>query len=268
MIAIAHAQEPTSTEEKTYRLIEAYRLAHNHEHTQYKKLASCYYDLYSFYDDDGGTWNMQALHDHLEDLIRQGGKDKLHHIVQSATQPQTKQNRSAALVKWLRLWGAKNKWYMLSAIADSNGKMVVEKGECARLLQSHWKPVFTRQSIDAQSAATFLRKYRANAEPADLDWIVNFDDFDRIIPSRSHSAPGPDGISYVLWVASPKRIRETLYNLYVHLLQGGALPDGFNHAYLIFLAKCVGENDSTELTRDPASTRLLSLSNTDAKINC
>jgi len=128
VIAIAHAQEPTSTEEKTYRLIKAYRLAHNRDHTQYKKLASCYHDLYSFYDDDGGIWNMQALHDHLEALIRQDGEDKLHHIVQSASQPQTKQNRSAALVKWLRLWGAKNKRYMLSAISDSTGKVVHEKG--------------------------------------------------------------------------------------------------------------------------------------------
>ena len=176
VIAIAHAQEPTSTGEKTYRLIKAYRLAHNRDHTQYKKLASCYHDLYSFYDDDGGIWNMQALHDHLEALIRQDGEDKLHHIVQSASQPQTKQNRSAALVKWLRLWGAKNKRYMLSAISDSNGRVVYEIGECAQLLQSHWEPVFTRQGIDAQAAATFLRKYHSNAEPADLDWIINFDD--------------------------------------------------------------------------------------------
>lgn len=99
-----------------------------------------------------------------------------------------------------------------------------------------------------------------------IDWKLTYDQFEAMIARMVDSAPGPDGLPYAVWRCSPEPFRKLLYAMYCAWLDGAALSDGFNHAYLALIAKGDDEQDADLVSRAPEDTRPLSLSNTDAKI--
>ena len=97
-------------------------------------------------------------------------------------------------------------------------------------------------------------------------WAISFDDFDRLLRRMKDSAPGPDGIPYSAWAHSSSEVRKWLFEAYLRWIQGSALPEKFNHSYLVFLPKGEEDNDAIGISRTPANTRPLNLGNTCAKL--
>jgi hypothetical protein len=102
--------------------------------------------------------------------------------------------------------------------------------------------------------------------PAIASWNLSFVEFDGVLKYMSDSAPGPDGIPYSAWAKSSKSVRSWLHEAYTRWIEGAVLPEGFNHSFMVFLAKGEEDGDAVGISRTPACTRPLTLSNTRAKI--
>ena len=100
----------------------------------------------------------------------------------------------------------------------------------------------------------------------DICWQLDFDEFTQIVRASKNTSPGPDGVPYSYWAKAPLEIIRVLFNLFIHLLNGGSLPVGFTDSFMVFIHKKVQKQDYIKLVRSAGDTRTLSLSNTDEKI--
>ena len=98
-------------------------------------------------------------------------------------------------------------------------------------------------------------------------WEFLWDDFLETLKHIESSAPGPDGYDYLFWIRAPLSIKTVLFQLVIHVINGGSVAEDFNHAIMVFIQKDKRAEDTRSfVSRTPKQTRTLSLSNTDAKI--
>jgi hypothetical protein len=128
-----------------------------------------------------------------------------------------------------------------------------------------WEPIFAAKVFDPVAAAFFAHNVHYTSLPN--TWVCNYVKFVSILSSRRVSAPGPDGLSHSFCAFAPPSVHKVLYDLYLHMLNLGTLPDGFNHALFIFIPKGEhGDDLPHSVSRAAGQMRPLSLSNADSKI--
>ena len=108
----------------------------------------------------------------------------------------------------------------------------------AQSLAHHWAGVFFPKQIDDNKARSLLARFSSRLD-GDLDWSVTYEQFLVCLSTLNpNGAPGPDGIPVSYWQAAPSECKEALYNFIYNLADGTTpLPDDFNHAFMVFLAK-------------------------------
>ncbi len=79
------------------------------------------------------------------------------------------------------------------------------------------------------------------------------------------SAPGPDGIPYSAWRTAGPAFYDIMFSAFSSFISGACLPEGFNACNLAFIPKGDDPHDDRLVARTPATTRPISLSNTDNK---
>eukprot|EP00959_Pyramimonas_sp_CCMP1952_P394672 8269132-Pyramimonas_sp.AAC.1 len=87
-----------------------------------------------------------------------------------------------------------------------------------------------------------------------------------LVLRKKDSCPGVDGIPYSVWKAGGGIAIDALYQLYLSGLQFGSFPAEFNSSLAAFLPKGDIEVTQPGQVKPPASTRPLTLSNTDNKL--
>lgn len=152
----------------------------------------------------------------------------------------------------------------ISAIIDPSDSTHHDSESAAKILCDYWSDIFTEKLTDERKAFNILQQF-ALPYP-DTNFYPDFKSFDTTINCTNNSAPGPDGIPYIAWRASPVWVRQLLYRAFIHLMSGRNLPEDFNHAFLWLLPKGDDPADSRRCLRHPRDTRPLSGSNTDGKI--
>jgi hypothetical protein len=149
-------------------------------------------------------------------------------------------------------------------IVDSNGLPAQSLDEARRLLLHHWQPVFAEHAIfDAD--VTILSEHIQQA-PNNIEWEVNKDEFSSLLKHMRDSAPGPDGVPYSALQAAGAIAVDVLYEAYLELLAGSAMPTALNTSHMVFLPKCEVEDDAIQVRRQASATRPLSLGCTSAKL--
>ena len=95
---------------------------------------------------------------------------------------------------------------------------------------------------------------------------MSFEHFCDRLFKRRDTGVGPDMVPDSAWRSSPSCFYETLYAAYLGLL-GRDLPDDkFNLAFMNFIEKGDGDDDTpSSVIRTPGAVRPISLSNTDNK---
>ena len=79
---------------------------------------------------------------------------------------------------------------------------------------------------------------------ADPDlWIPNGDEIKKVIKNAPKSAPGPGGIPFTAFKnsAGPSALVLKWMLQHMFFVGGGALPPGFNHAWLAMLPQKAGQ---------------------------
>ena len=99
----------------------------------------------------------------------------------------------------------------------------------------------------------------------DIEWVVSWEQFDQMSSSRLDTGSSPDGIPYSFWNNCPPEWKRQIYNVYLHLLGGGAPDVDFNVSRIAFPPKGKEIDDTRQLIRTPNKTRPITLSNTDSK---
>ena len=170
------------------------------------------------------------------------------------------------LALWLSQWSLKRRRKSLQVARDKDGQIIEDPERASAVFCSYWKNVFSEKTIDEVLAHSFLRDF-ARPLPSDVTWTLPFEQFDDVIKRCRDSAAGPDGLPYSAWFHAPVEFRQTLYTLYVSLLETDLQPEPcFNNAWLVLLPKGQDESDEAVISRGPGETRPLSVSNTDCKI--
>jgi hypothetical protein len=235
-----------------------YRFAKKGEQTKFSKLAMKFSPLAGFFQD--GIFDYEKLHEFLaEKVLAKAGAT----LVDVHNCPTAKSQDG--LIRWMRLWGVRSKKFGVTAISDASGNIPDSAQGSVNNLINHWAPVFSSNEFSLEAAQFFVRQ--VNYTPLPLSWVCDKDRFLKIFLSRRVSAPGPDGLSHSFWAAAPPAFQDVLFNLYLHLLNLGSLPDGFNHALFVFIPKAEQDEDCPHyLIRTASAMRPLSLSNADAKL--
>jgi hypothetical protein len=125
--------------------------------------------------------------------------------------------------------------------------------------------IFAAKIVDLPTATFFSQNI--DYSPLPHSWVCSHDKFVEIFLSRRVSAPGPDGFSRSFWAFVPVAVHQVLYDLYLHLLDLGSLPLGFNHPLFAFIPQAeLAEDLPFSIVRPASLMRPLSLSNADSKI--
>jgi hypothetical protein len=141
----------------------------------------------------------------------------------------------------------------------------------ADLLAGHWGPVFAAKSIEAEAALPIMQF--TQVVPPGLSWAIDREGFHEVMAKPRDSAPGPDGIPFGAWRAAGPAFYDIMFAAFSSFMSGACLPEGFNECNLAFIPQGDDPNDSLLVARTPATTRPISLSNTDNKyfalaLNC
>lgn len=215
----------------------------------------------------GYVSDVAGLCAHIAELSRVSIKEQSDELAQVADMPEYKrQARIRSLVSRASLWGPHSKRVCISSITDEQGNPAGSAEESASRLRDHWTPVFARKPIDHEAADALLQHVRQ--VPGDIEWRLTLEKFGAIVAATHDTAPGPDGLPYSAWKHAGSAPLRVLYDVYLHLLDTGELPTGFNHSILTFIPKgpSPGDDNDDDLSRSPKQTRPLSLGSTDNKI--
>ena len=175
----------------------------------------------------------------------------------------------------------------LKAMRTPDGRVTVDPGEMAAVLQDHWGTTFSARSIHEDKLQAWLsevfpdggqgRTVTGLPEPTSARWHVEREDVEKAIKASSDTMPGPDGIPYAAWRALGPLGIDILFDAAEVL----ATPDGpqrmqdaadgenheFNLGILCCLPKKVTGTDATAGDFYSAeNTRPLSIVNTDNRL--
>ena len=179
----------------------------------------------------------------------------------------------------------------IKAMKHANGEIRTVVRGMIDILQSHWSQVFQRKEVGAKLLDQWLEVVYPKG-PADVEsewrhglpteasgkWEIRRKDLSRAIQQSNNSAPGPDGLPYKVWRELGETGVDVLWDAMAELHEADAL-DILNEAYrgahefnagiMVCLPKsAVGVNEEGEDIYDAASTRPLSIVNTDNRLMC
>ncbi len=160
-------------------------------------------------------------------------------------------------------WRSHRRRISLAAVVDSHGIPQESPEAAADLLAAHWGPVFAAKDIEAEAALQIMPF--TQIVPNGLNWILDREGLHEIMAKPRDSAPGPDGIPFGAWRAAGPAFYDIMYSAFSSFLSGACLPEGFNECNLAFIPKGDDPHDALLVARTPATTRPISLSNTDNK---
>ena len=133
----------------------------------------------------------------------------------------------------------------LTHLQDQNGTVFSDAASHAKILNSHWKQVFSKKAINKQLLKTWISEH-TNTFAKDTSWAFLESHVSDAIKYATHSAPGPDGIPYAAFKSTLELSTSILYNVGMAMLAGVAPPDhsNFNSALLVCLPKKPVRTDS------------------------
>jgi len=160
-------------------------------------------------------------------------------------------------------WRSHRRRISLVAVIDADGVPLESPASAAGLLADHWGPVFAAKSIEAEAALPIMQF--TQAVPPGLLWTIDREGFHEVMAKPRDSAPGPDGIPFGAWRAAGPAFFDIMFAAFSSFMSGACLPEGFNDCNLAFIPKGDDPHDALLVARTPATTRPISLSNTDNK---
>ena len=187
----------------------------------------------------------------------------------------------------------------IKAVKNDKGEVRTDTKGIVDALQDHWAKVFKQKGIDDEVLARWLQEvYPEQQRQSGLKrghdgshgwshglppktserWKVRRKDIAKAIKISKNSAPGPDGLPYKVWRELGDTGVDILWGAFQELGMDEAIhtldeaydgQHGFNASIMACLPKApVGISDDGEDVYDAASTRPLSIVNTDNRLMC
>jgi len=151
-------------------------------------------------------------------------------------------------------------------ILGPNGEVPASLQESADNLYHHWTNVFAAKPVCLKLADVSLGQSIQQVPPG-IRWERAWEDLQDIVKARRDTGSGVDGIVYGYYGAIPEAWLQKLYDVYLHLFEGGCAEPSFNHSKIVMLPKGKQKDDTpTSVTRVPSKVRPLNLSNTDKHV--
>ena len=171
-------------------------------------------------------------------------------------------SRAMILHTWMEGWKPFGRRLIVNGVATQDG-VARNPDEMDSALHNYWKSIFQHPPASSVGRAELL-KHQFSLENSPPPNALMADDKIRKY-AKAKSAPGPDGLAYSFWSASPGHTAAMMLDMVFFLAGGNAPPETFNNSFCVFPAKKViaGEN---EIVRSPEATRPLGLKNTDNKL--
>ena len=164
--------------------------------------------------------------------------------------------------KCFQILKTKKKRLGLSGIIDPAGEVITDMNEAMALLDEYWSECFSERRSCHVACEDIFR--HARTFPL-FNFDITYEELEKQL-SRPESSPGPDGIPYSVWAASPQICKQTLFKAYKLWISCSPVPYDFNRAFLWLLPKGSQPGDAPGFChRAPRDTRPLSGANTDAK---
>ena len=252
---------PVSAKQKYYWAARAFRGAIFGQPHLVQESLRAYSDLSPFFAADFTTLSVDRLHSFLVSLRI---ADIQHDIdILPVNAPR---ERRDALTRWLCTWSSKRPRLSLTHVVTAEGLSPTSTHAAADALRIHWAAVFAQKAIDLPLAQDFVNEFGCVGTNDTVSWTLPFVDFRNLLSVNASPAPGPDGLGYPFWQDAPEPFIRMLYNLYLALLSGTALPHDFNHAYIFFLLKSRTETIGQDVHRTPNDLRPIACSNAAQKI--
>jgi hypothetical protein len=181
-----------------------------------------------------------------------------------STPPEVKARSTAKIRRQSEAWGRTRRRLTLSALLGPGGLPILDDSVAATTLCDTWSPMFGKTEFDEAGASRLLTHA---APPLTISPLpLSIDEFSDMLSRTGNSAAGPDGIAYAAWRHAPAPCISALFELYLHIFNGGMPPPDFNSTIMVFIPKPAGDPLENLCTRAPGALRPISLANTDNKI--
>jgi len=141
-----------------------------------------------------------------------------------------KRDRREALARKAALWGNRGKKAIALSVVDEEWNPALDNAGAAALLSEQWGRTFEARQVFQESMER-LEPFIQRA-PDDIEWIVSREEFGRLAARMRDTSPGPDGLPYSAWGKAGEQMIDAVYEPYVSLMRGAALPHGFNQSGL------------------------------------
>lgn len=208
---------------------------------------------------------VDALCNRISELAQVDIEEKQHEIDIARELPEYERlRRTRGLANLVAMWSPRQRRRSLQCIRRADGSNAIDEQECCSLLSGHWGNVFSDKPVDTRKCREFLSSWSRRLPS--VNWMLTFEQFEGVLSNTNDSSLGPDGVPYSAWRHAPQSARKVLYSAYVSWIRTGQLPQNFNYSFLVLLPEGEHEDDHINVSRFPAKTRPLSLSNTDGKI--
>ena len=146
----------------------------------------------------------RALRDFVVHLAREDVRHELHELSNARhneADDETSSRRESIAAKIRKLKpGASTS---LRALRAEDGSVITTPRALAAELSRHWGNVFTAKNINGEALDRWLQEFATTGAPQlagqPAAWHVQKEDVQRALQRSRPTAPGPDGISSVLW---------------------------------------------------------------------
>jgi len=220
--------------------------------------------------------HLPALQNHIVDLGHQQVHSRLgslKHKRHSMTDFAYSTRKENILVKLKRLLPGSTSSTIGGIWDEANQSVITDSEGIAHELTTFWQRLFDKQEIDEHLLSHWLSRHKEklqfSGDPA--EFLPSVADVERALDEASDSSPGPDGIPPRVWRLLRSIVGPLFCDLANTLCSSSpeeinlAAPD-FNHAFLCCLGKKPKFSDEVGYVFAPASTRPLSVVNSDNRI--
>ena len=270
-----------SPEEKHYWSTKALRASAHGDFRTIQSATTKVPDIRQFFDDDHNLidqdglckWNLALCNDVQHLRLQQcnnnddanGPNDRTDHNTDNTFH----NYKSERIVNWLKRQSQRRNKTSATILEGLSTSVPIASKEAADLLTEHWGPIFQPKGIDIGKAKNLLANFTARL-PSDLNWDISRGDFLKLLAKvNGEASSGPDGVPACFW----QTLDADLKLLFAHAVTELAanddttIPDGFNHAYMIYLCKKQWDSKiQGHMATNSSNTRTISLSNSDSKI--
>jgi hypothetical protein len=262
---LAAAIGANSTPEKLHWALLAYRGARQGiaGDKLLRRAADAYALLRDWLQDGPQAGNLDSLAKVVADLSARHFDEEIVAVQAGGELSRPKvRSRLSQLHVLAATWRSHRRRISLVAVINDDGVPLESPEAAADLLAGHWGLVFAAKSIEADAALAIMQF--TQVVPPGLSWAIDREGFHEVMAKPRDSAPGPDGIPFGAWRAAGPAFYDIMFSAFSSFMSGALLPDGFNECNLAFIPKGDDPHDAL-VARTPATTRPISLSNTDNK---